>query len=258
MIGDEQVRWAADHRPETALIARICQACVRTLQMTGAAVSVMTRAGHQGTVHATDAVAAMLDDLHFGLGEGPAVAAFHGRQAVFVDDLASRPRAAHWPAFTPAALELGVRSIAAFPLLIGAAELGVLVAHGGEPADFEPQQRTGGSRLADAASLALLDLMGEAKPYGGDGNSGNGHTPNGHRQDGHSGDGHSPDGGGDGAAFYRVEVYQAAGMVTVQLGVTIDEAMVRLRAYAYAHDLSVLAVSRAVVRRELVLGADNG
>jgi hypothetical protein len=46
-------------------------------------------------------------------------------------------------------------------------------------------------------------------------------------------------------------------MVTVQLGVTIDEAMVRLRAYAYAHDMSVLAVSRAVVRRELVLGADN-
>ena len=253
MSSDGPVRWAADHRPETALIARICQACVRTLQMTGAAVSVMTRAGHQGTVHATDAVAAMLDDLHFGLGEGPAVAAFRGRQPVFVDDLASRPRAARWPAFTPAALELGVRSIAAFPLLIGAAELGVLVAHGDEPADFELQQRTGGSRLADAASLALLDLMGEAKTYGVDGNSGDGHSP-----DSHSPDGHSGDGDGDGAAFFRVEVYQAAGMVTVQLGVTIDEAMVRLRAYAYAHDMSVLAVSRAVVRRELVLGADNG
>jgi len=190
----------------------------------------------------------MIEDLHFGLGEGPAVSAFRGRQAVIVRDLDSTPNAATWPAFTPAALNLGVRSIAAFPLLIGAADLGVLVTHGDEPADFDLQQRTEALRLADAASLALLDLMGGARPFAvADPNS----------MDGPSMDGAAPDGHGDVAGFFRVEVYQAAGMIMVQLGVTIEEAMVRLRAHAFANDVSVRAVSRAVVRRELVLGADN-
>ena len=253
MDGDVSMSWFADQRPETALIARICRACVGTLPITGAAVSVMTSAGHQGTVTATDEVAAMIEDLHFGLGEGPAVAAFHGRQAVIVRDLDSTPNAATWPAFTPAALDLGVRSIAAFPLLIGAADLGVLVTHGDEPTDFDLQQRTEALRLADAASLALLDLMGGARPFGvADPDSMDGPSP-----DGHSPDGHSPDGHVDVAGFFRVEVYQAAGMIMVQLGVTIEEAMVRLRAHAFANDVSVRAVSRAVVRRELVMGADN-
>ena len=50
---------------------------------------------------------------------------------------------------------------------------------------------------------------------------------------------------------YRAEIDQATGMITVQLGVGIDEAFVRLRAYAYAWDRSLTDVARDVVARRL-------
>jgi AmiR/NasT family two-component response regulator len=45
-------------------------------------------------------------------------------------------------------------------------------------------------------------------------------------------------------------VHQAAGMVAVQLGVTADEALVRLRALAFAGDASILDTAEAVVDRQ--------
>jgi hypothetical protein len=63
--------------------------------------------------------------------------------------------------------------------------------------------------------------------------------------------------GGD-AAFYRAEVYQAAGMLMDHLGVGIEEAMVRLRAYAFGCDRPVVDVAADIVRRRLTLAADNG
>jgi hypothetical protein len=46
-------------------------------------------------------------------------------------------------------------------------------------------------------------------------------------------------------------VHQASGMVAAQLGVSIGEALIRLRAYAFAHDRSLTAVADDVVAREL-------
>lgn len=49
------------------------------------------------------------------------------------------------------------------------------------------------------------------------------------------------------------EVHQATGMVSVQLGISMDEAFVRLRAHAFAEHRPLRDVARAVVARELVL-----
>lgn len=49
------------------------------------------------------------------------------------------------------------------------------------------------------------------------------------------------------------EVHQATGMVSVQLGVPLDEALVRLRAYAFADGRSLREVSRDVVARRVRL-----
>src|SRR6202012_1490622 len=43
------------------------------------------------------------------------------------------------------------------------------------------------------------------------------------------------------------EVHQATGMVSVRLGVSVDEAFVRLRAHAFADGRSLKAVARDVV-----------
>ena len=57
---------------------------------------------------------------------------------------------------------------------------------------------------------------------------------------------------------YRYELYQAQGMVMVQLGVTLVEALAVLRAYAYSHDRDLADVARDVVTRGLRLDQDRG
>jgi AmiR/NasT family two-component response regulator len=46
-------------------------------------------------------------------------------------------------------------------------------------------------------------------------------------------------------------------MVMVQLGVSIGEAMTRMRAYAFAHDRRLDEVARDVVTRRLVFDRDR-
>ncbi|HEX9515159.1 MAG TPA: ANTAR domain-containing protein [Streptosporangiaceae bacterium] len=49
---------------------------------------------------------------------------------------------------------------------------------------------------------------------------------------------------------------QAAGMLTEQLGTRLAEALLRLRAYAYAHDRGLSDVAGDIVARRLYLSAD--
>ena len=69
--------------------------------------------------------------------------------------------------------------------------------------------------------------------------------------------GERADGWGQLASLERVEVYQATGMIMGQLGVDSAEALVRLRAYAFAHDRSPSEVAWDVVERRLALDADG-
>jgi AmiR/NasT family two-component response regulator len=64
------------------------------------------------------------------------------------------------------------------------------------------------------------------------------------------------DGHEDEAIEDRAELFQAQGMVMVQLGISIGEAMARMRAYAYAHDRRLSEVARDVVARRLRFDPD--
>jgi hypothetical protein len=50
---------------------------------------------------------------------------------------------------------------------------------------------------------------------------------------------------------FRFVVHQASGMVSAQLDVTIGEALVRIRAFAFAHDRALNMVAEDVVARRL-------
>ena len=52
-------------------------------------------------------------------------------------------------------------------------------------------------------------------------------------------------------------VYQAQGMVMIQLEVSLDEAMIRLRAYAFASGRGLAEIARAIVDRGLDLRRDS-
>jgi AmiR/NasT family two-component response regulator len=61
----------------------------------------------------------------------------------------------------------------------------------------------------------------------------------------------------DDALVGRLELYQAQGMVMVQLGVDLSEALVRLRAYAYSHNRPISDVADDIVARRLTLEGDG-
>ena len=64
----------------------------------------------------------------------------------------------------------------------------------------------------------------------------------------------SPNALADGLAVdgeFHLAVHQASGMVAVQLGVTVGEALIRLRADAFLHDRTLSDVAEEVVARRL-------
>ena len=60
----------------------------------------------------------------------------------------------------------------------------------------------------------------------------------------------------DGLSDSRDEVYQATGMVSVQVGVSLEEAFVRLRAHAFAAGTPLDDVADDVVKRRLRFAPD--
>lgn len=221
-----------------SLLGRVGIACVRTLPIDGAAVSAMTRAGHRGVGFASDETARRLEDVQFTAGDGPGIDAFGSGHAVFAADLADPVMVAsgRWPIVAGVAHELGVRALFAFPLHLGAAALGVLTLYRHRPGALDGADLTRALRLASAAAAGLLDLIGATSAGAADGVHVDASV----------------------AEFYRSEVYQAAGMLTAQLDVSIEVAMVRLRAYALAAGRPIGDVARDIVARTLRLEADNG
>jgi hypothetical protein len=61
----------------------------------------------------------------------------------------------------------------------------------------------------------------------------------------------------DDVLAYRLEVYQAQGMLMVDLGVGIDEAIARLRAYAFAEGRALSDVANDIVNGRLSLERDT-
>jgi hypothetical protein len=166
-----------------------------------------------------------LEELTLTLGEGPGVDAFGGGPALAADLTASECLA-RWPVFAPAAAQAGIGAVFALPLQVGAIRLGVLDLYRTRPGELHGGQLADALLLADTACALLLDAAQRDRP-----------GPNGH--------------GPEQAGLQHAEVHQATGMITVQLGVTVAVALVRLRAYAYAHDRRLRDVARDVVGRRL-------
>ena len=220
---------------------------MHTVPVTGVAAAVMTDAGHAVRVHATDEVAARLDEVQFELGEGPAREAFGNGYPVLMADIGDPATAGRWPAFTHAAREAGAAAVFALPLQLGAIQVGALLMYRTEPGELDPAAFAEALRIADSITYVLVNLVG---PTLGE--------PDRSAMAAHDTD---PDGEGPMGVLiepddtmYRAVVHQAAGMLSAQLGVSLDEALARLRAHAFAEGESLTDVARAVVTRTLRLG----
>ncbi len=228
-----RVVYHADGRPAT--VEHVGAAMMWAAAVDGAAVAVVLAAAPRETMYASDEVASQLEELTLTLGEGPGVDAFAGGPAL-VADLDAAECVVRWPAFAPAAVLAGVRAMFALPLRVGAIRLGVLDLYRARPGDLAGGQLADALLLADMACALLLD----------------GAASDGAASDGSAAAGRWP----ERASLAHPEVHQATGMVTVQLGVSAAVALIRLRAYAYAHDRRLREVAADVVARRLRFDPD--
>lgn len=212
-------------------LQRLCRVAARTLPATGAGVSLMDSQGSQSLAAASDDASELIEELQFVLGEGPCMDAYRSRRLVLAPDLGQEANV-RWPTYAPAAREQGVQAVFAFPLQIGEVCLGVLDVYRVAPGHMS-QSSLDEARLY--ARIALMRLLSRRQTLLSD--------PQDHLS--------NPLG-------YRLEVYQAQGMIQVQLGVSAAEALVRLRAYAYANDHRISDVAQDVISRWLVLEHDHG
>jgi ANTAR domain len=232
---------AQGHRPSAA---DVCAVVVSSAQLSGSWVVAARGADPDFVMGVTGPVSEQLAELQLMLGEGPCHDVLASAGPVLAGDLGDAQSGRRWPAFTPAACQLGAGAVFAFPLIVGAIRAGVLGLYRGAPGPLPGRQFGDLLILADAATVMLL---GSAD---GDGEDGDGAALDGQAPDLAL---HPPD-----LALHRAEIDQATGMLTVQLGVQAGEAFVRLRAYAYSQDRRLADVAGDIVARRLRLGRDPG
>jgi len=189
----------------------VCTAAAGELGLDGVTITVMTP-GVDAPAASSGPAARAWEDLQFALGEGPTREAFDSGHPVLaprLDDARER-----WPGFASQAAAAGVRAVFAFPLQLGAIRFGGLTAYSGSER-FLTRDEVGRLLVhADAVTELLLDgaTVGTEGEVGAELLSG---------------------------LDIRSEVFQAQGMVAVDLGVGLVEALARMRARAFREDLGL-------------------
>jgi hypothetical protein len=205
-------------------------ACARALGAAGVALSLLVgveRTAEPLWYHPD--LSARFEELQFTLGEGPGPDAVRAGSPVLEPDL-TRVRPERWPVLLPAARELGVHGVCCFPLGIGAIRIGVLTLLCDGERRLSQQQYTDAAALTAVLTGVLLD--GDRRDGDGDG-SGLGRALE------------SP------SVLRRAVVHQATGMISAQLDVSIQEALLRLRAHAYSSERPLRDIAADVVARRL-------
>lgn len=236
MVSDRAVKvWAwiaAAHVGEGPVsVAAVCDAAVLRLGIDGASVSAVSGGLGRVPLYASDELSARLEDLHFTTGEGPAADDSGLGAPVLVGDL--EVAGARWPGFAPEAAAAGARAIFAVPLQAGAIRVGVLSLYRARPRPLTAEDLADLLVFADVALHLLLDAASGVIGSPG-------YRPLNDLQD------------------RRAVVHQATGMISVQLGVSLGEALARLRAHAFACGLSPGEVAAEVVARRLRFDSGAG
>lgn len=202
--------------------SRLASPFLELLPIDGVAISVIDQRRRSIVLHATDATARSLEELHFDLGEGPLFDAFASGSLVAVPDLAS---ADAWPSFLRGAATLKVGAVFVFPLMLGAVCTGAVLCyrraagaltHATAQTGVSLSRAIAGPAFREAILIAVTESPDESTPI-----------------------------------ELRREVHQATGMVLAQLNTTATDAFARIRAHAFSSGHAVNEVANEVISGRL-------
>jgi GAF domain/ANTAR domain len=204
----------------------LCSASAEVVGVSGAGIVLVSAGRMLGSVCVSNTVVEAVEELQYTLGEGPCIDAYRTRKPVLEPDLAA-PESVRWPGFRQGAVAAGARAAFGFPLLIGDACIGALNLFRDASGPLRHEQYLDALVVARVASRTVLGWQSIA--------------------------------GSDSVAWqleqvpaHRAVVHQASGMISVQAGVPVGDALVMLRAHAFAAGRTMSEVASDVVNRELV------
>ncbi|MGM1064856.1 GAF domain-containing protein [Saccharothrix sp. Mg75] len=224
LLWDEILR-RADGEEVEAGVRHVCEVAMSALAADGVVLYEAVDPVLTEPVAVVGDGAARLAEAQITVGEGPALDALAEEYPVLVPDAGVVDRQVRWPVFLPHAVDGGVRALAAFPVVMGAAVVGCLEVHHRAPVDLGDDQVVDGLLLADAA----LALMLHGAP-------------------------HEP--GTDPVSTRWSTVRQAADAIAVQLGCDTATALVRLRAHAYSSERGLGEVAEDVAAWRLLFAPE--
>jgi hypothetical protein len=214
------------------LPTELAKACVQVLDLDGAGLSAISDR-FRVPLGASDDDATAAERLQFTVGEGPCMQALRDRTEIRVsaDDIARR-----WPAFYDELIvQTPYRSIASLPLQITAEIAGAIDLYFRHPTGAFSVDLRAAVETADHVTEVLRATATPAAPSP--------HKP---------GDllpawMYSP------SATSRLRTWIAAGVLMAQHGLNGPDAMTRIRAYAYAHQIDIADVTDRIIDGSLKL-----
>lgn len=217
---------AAADDPPWDLPDRLCAALCEGLPVDAATISLYTDAPDRQLLHASNEAALQLEEIQFELGEGPCVTAAATGRPVIVPDL--HGRLTEWPLFGATARQRlpDIGSVYAFPMVDGPHHVGAVDLLRKDAWDPDEQTVRKASLAVRATAVALLtipdDLPWEPTEV----------------MDAHWG-----------------RTHRTAGVMAQRLGISVDEALARLRAEAFGSGRPLPEVSDAILARLGVPGS---
>jgi hypothetical protein len=208
--------------------ARLCAVGPAFTGVNGLGIMLMSGDVPRGSLCTSDDVSQLIEELQYTLGQGPCIDAYQHDAVVTEPDLAD-PETPRWFAFSPPVLRAGVRAVFGFPLRVGTVRLGALNLYRDRPGGLSPDQHADALVLADVTARWVLDTQAGA--------------PSGMVAEQL-----------EARADFHFAVHNAAGIVSVQEGISVTEALVRLRAFSYGNDRLLADVAQDVITRRLRLG----
>lgn len=212
-------------------IQRFCSAGVEILGVEGVTICLVTN-NVLGAQSSSAIEFALLDEEQFALGDGPTFDAATAFDPIWGKHLQTSHNKKRWPLFSHFAESKGIYAALAFPLRVGDSHLGVLTAYRTQDDPISTDALADGVTLAAMVSSFVISQLAGKSALDID------------------------------EAFGAISrdqslVHFASGIVAEQLNISIVEAMVRIRAYAYASGLPLDVISSRIANHTLTIDELN-
>lgn len=204
----------------------LCVVAAEFLDVSGAGIAMLPSLGQMTALCTSNEVARELMELEVTLGEGPCHDACSSDGVIAEPDL-RLSREPKWSSYGPLASAAGARAVFGVPVRIGAIRMGALSLFDDHPGPLSAGQSSDAHLMASVVGRALLALQAGAPPAT--------IADEILRQ-----------------STFDFTVHQAAGMVSVQGAMTVGEALARLRAHAFAMNVTTTALAGRIIFRETV------